>query len=104
METISLPKYLSPTSPIHSPRTSPPTGLMTSIVNRIRHGSFDEPLPESEKVHFSVLDFGGQEVFQSTHRFFLTAGALYLVMFDLSDTRTFNSVEYPKPVVDINVH
>lgn len=53
----------------------------------------------SETIQFNIMDFGGQELFHSTHRLFLTANALYIVMFKLSDPRTFNRVEYPIIVV-----
>ena len=40
-----------------------------------------EAVPE---VDFNVWDFGGQSVFHSTHKLFITQFALYVVMYDMS--------------------
>lgn len=54
------------------------------------------PAPRTiETIKFCVMDLGGQEVFQSTHRFFLTSNAIYVVLFRLDDPHTFGRVEYP---------
>lgn len=43
---------------------------------------------------FSVWDFGGQTVFHSTHRFFITNFALYLVLFDMSRPDSIERLKY----------
>lgn len=45
-------------------------------------------------VTLSIWDFAGQEIYYTTHRFFLTEGALYLVVFNLTDQTTLNRVEF----------
>lgn len=45
-------------------------------------------------IKFNVLDLGGQELFQNTHRFFMTNYAIYVVMFDLSDESTYERAQY----------
>lgn len=66
----------------------------TSIVNRLRHGSFKAEkktegikitewkikLRENEEVRLNVWDFGGQEIMHATHQFFLTQRSLYLLV------------------------
>lgn len=50
---------------------------------------------KQKTIQYNIMDFGGQEIFHSTHRFFLTASAVYIVMFNLNDLHTHNRVEYP---------
>lgn len=39
----------------------------------------------NKPVSFSVWDFAGQEVYYSTHQFYLSRRSLYLCVFDLTD-------------------
>lgn len=39
-------------------------------------------LPDGNSVHINVWDFGGQEIYHSTHQFFLTKRSLYLFIWD----------------------
>lgn len=48
-----------------------------------------------EYIQFNIMDFGGQDIFHSTHRIFFTCNAVYIVMFKLSDPQSFGRVEYP---------
>lgn len=47
-----------------------------------------------QEVTFSVWDFGGQSVFHSTHRFFITPFALYVVVYDMRKPETRERVKY----------
>lgn len=49
---------------------------------------------ERKAVRFAVWDFGGQAVFHSTHRFFITPNALYLVLYDMTKIETNDRVKY----------
>lgn len=57
---------------------------------------------KEQGVNYNVWDFGGQAVFHSTHRFFLTANALYMVLYDMSKLDTCERLKYDK-LHNINV-
>lgn len=40
----------------------------------------------NKRIKLLVYDFGGQEVFYPTHQFFLSDRAVYLIVFDLSQS------------------
>ena len=48
---------------------------------------------KTDEVRFNVWDFGGQVIFYSTHQFFLTPKAIYILAFDLSEPQ-FDRIEY----------
>jgi GTPase SAR1 family protein len=48
------------------------------------------------RVKFNVWDFGGQAVFHSTHRFFMTANSLYVVLYDMNKPMTCDRLKYVK--------
>jgi GTPase SAR1 family protein len=50
--------------------------------------------PKAPGIQFNVWDFGGQEVFHSTHRFFITPNAIYLVLYDMTKQHTIERVKY----------
>eukprot|EP00026_Physarum_polycephalum_P000536 Phypoly_transcript_00537.p1 GENE.Phypoly_transcript_00537~~Phypoly_transcript_00537.p1 ORF type:complete len:1451 (+),score=177.67 Phypoly_transcript_00537:50-4354(+) len=47
-----------------------------------------------EKIVFNVWDFGGQTVFHSTHRFFLTSMAIYVVIYNMADDQTHGRLQH----------
>jgi internalin A len=49
---------------------------------------------QKERVRCSVWDFGGQSVFHSTHRFFITPFAVYMVLYDMSKPETYERLKY----------
>lgn len=59
--------------------------------------SFFETLFKTRKdetvVECNVWDFAGQSVFHSTHRFFITPFALYLVLYDMTKPETIGRVK-----------
>ena len=48
----------------------------------VRIKSWPVKLPDGRQVKLNVWDFGGQEVYHNTHRFFLTTRALYMLVWD----------------------
>lgn len=48
---------------------------------------------EDTGIQFNVWDFGGQAVFHSTHRFFLTSNAIYVILYDMSNRKTIDRVK-----------
>lgn len=81
-------------SSIYLPRSLyNPIGIRPSK-NSPRISSLFNAETKEDTVQFNVVDFGGQDIFQSTHRFFLTPKSIYIVMCNLSDAATFNRVEY----------
>lgn len=44
----------------------------------------------NKPISFSVWDFAGQEVYYSTHQFYLSRRSVYLVVFSLNDTDIVN--------------
>lgn len=61
---------------------APPSSLISKILNQ-----------RDEAVQFNVWDFGGQAVFHSTHRFFMTPNAVYLVVYDLNKPATYERLK-----------
>ena len=74
-----------------------PDAGKSSIVRRLLHNEFDPQSAttlgtdihrwqfsdaDDEKYRVNIWDFGGQDIQQSIHHLFLTAGALYLVVLD----------------------
>ena len=49
---------------------------------------------KKEKIVCNVWDFGGQTVFHSTHRFFLTSSAIYVVVYSMADEQTHDRLQY----------
>jgi len=58
------------------------------VCNWTVKGHKDNPLT------FSVWDFAGQDVYYTTHSFFLSHRALYLVVFDMTEPLESSRVEY----------
>lgn len=48
----------------------------------VRIKSWPVQLPDGRQLKINVWDFGGQEVYHNTHRFFLTTRALYMLVWD----------------------
>ncbi len=51
-------------------------------------------LDDGREVNVNIWDFGGQEIYHNTHRFFLTNRALYILVWD-SETQS-DAEEYPE--------
>ncbi len=49
---------------------------------------------KEQQVQFNIWDFGGQSVFHSTHRFFTTSNAIYLILYDASKPETQERLKY----------
>lgn len=48
----------------------------------VRIKTWPVKLPDGRELKINVWDFGGQEVYHNTHRFFLTTRALYMLVWD----------------------
>eukprot|EP01102_Stenamoeba_stenopodia_P010656 TRINITY_DN3237_c0_g1_i5.p1 TRINITY_DN3237_c0_g1~~TRINITY_DN3237_c0_g1_i5.p1 ORF type:complete len:1193 (+),score=204.69 TRINITY_DN3237_c0_g1_i5:671-4249(+) len=57
---------------------------------------------ETKMIHFSAWDFAGQEVYYSTHGFFLSTRAVYLLVYDL--TKTLDACRVPYWLQSIHAH
>ena len=62
----------------------------------VRGGQFavDEKAAGAETLRLNLWDFGGQEVYHSTHTFFLTHRAVYLLVADARANDRQNNLEY----------
>jgi leucine-rich repeat kinase 2 len=61
----------------------------------IEIAQWDLPVPgQPEPLTFSCWDMGGQEVYYSTHQFFLSERSLYLIVFNLVDESSIKKVDY----------
>jgi small GTP-binding protein len=49
---------------------------------------------ETPGIRFSVWDFAGQDIYYSTHQFFLTRDSIFLLVFNLVDPTTLEKVDY----------
>jgi internalin A len=45
-------------------------------------------------IKFNVWDFGGQAVFHSTHRLFITSNAIYVILYDMARPDTIERIKY----------
>lgn len=59
----------------------------------VRIKSWPVQLPDGRNLKINVWDFGGQEVYHNTHRFFLTTRALYMLVWD--KTAQEDAIEHP---------
>jgi internalin A len=81
----------------------------TSIVDRLLNGGFSKEqkkteginirqwnvlISSNETVQLNVWDFGGQEIMDATHRFFLTERSIYLVILNGRGGNESGEVEY----------
>ena len=80
----------------------------TSLINRLIYNSFEpnerqtdglkvhdwEILAGANNVKLNVWDFGGQEIYHSTHQFFLTKRSLYLLVCNCRTSEEENRLEY----------
>jgi internalin A len=84
----------------------------TATLNRLLHDRFSEarsktvgvdihawpcPLPEEsadDPLRVHVWDFGGQEIYHTTHQFFLTHRSLYLLVLDATKDEAANRLDY----------
>ncbi|MEM9089528.1 MAG: COR domain-containing protein [Cyanobacteria bacterium P01_F01_bin.53] len=80
----------------------------TSLIERLLHDRYDTNQPQtdglnvltwgvqvnSKAVQLNVWDFGGQEVYHSTHQFFLTKRSLYILTCNCRTSEEENRIEY----------
>ncbi|MCP5498232.1 MAG: leucine-rich repeat domain-containing protein, partial [Leptospiraceae bacterium] len=82
----------------------------TRLIERLIHKEFHEgqrtdgletrtwtiSLPEDKKttVRLNLWDFGGQEIYHSTHKFFLSENSLYMFLWDTNQGRKEYTFEY----------
>ncbi|HEY0076876.1 MAG TPA: COR domain-containing protein, partial [Abditibacteriaceae bacterium] len=79
----------------------------SSLIAALAHGKFKQSfdktrgivrekwmVPEADNLRLNLWDFGGQEVYHSTHTFFLTERALYVVVVNARDNDRQNNIEY----------
>ncbi|WP_353569897.1 COR domain-containing protein, partial [Candidatus Albibeggiatoa sp. nov. BB20] len=67
----------------------------------IQFDTFELAIENDVKVTVKLWDFGGQDLFHATHRFFLTERALYLVVWDVENEET-TTPQQPFNEFDIN--
>lgn len=64
----------------------------------VEHPGVSAPAPTStaptERLQFNIWDFGGQEVYHSTHAFFLTERAIYVIVADARANDGQNNLDY----------
>ena len=89
-----VPKISSLKKEVHVPIESPriPDEVAALIQKLLKE---DENAQDDEEIYTVLWDFGGQSVYYTTHPLFITARAMYLLVYDLS--RDPN--EIAKPVV-----
>lgn len=79
----------------------------TCLLNRLVNETFvEEPSTEginisiwpyryyNESIRLNVWDFGGQEIYHSTHQFFLTKRSLYLLVWDALAEKEYGRIDY----------
>jgi len=54
----------------------------------------DKPNDKNKKITLNIWDFEGQEIHHQTHQFFLTEGALYVLVFKCREKFQMNRAEY----------
>ena len=70
---------------------------VAAVTERFLRGDVDD---NKEDIYFTFWDFGGQSVYYVTHPLFLTARAMFLLMYDLS----LNPEDEAKPVLRQGVY
>lgn len=50
--------------------------------------------PSKKGIEFQTWDFAGQQIFCSTHSFFLSHGSIYLIVFSLASTSYMRRIQY----------
>jgi small GTP-binding protein len=82
----------------------------TCLANRLIYGKFVEegiteginisewitsaPDSEDSKIKLNIWDFGGQEIYHSTHQFFLTTRSVYLLVWNARKAKDYDSIYY----------
>ncbi len=79
----------------------------SSILNRLVNGKYEEGTStegiditswgfnkNGQKYKLNVWDFGGQEIYHSTHQFFLTKRSLYLLVWDALAEDEYGRIDY----------
>lgn len=82
----------------------------TCLAKRLIYGTFQEekstegidilpwsiraPNKRQEEIKLNVWDFGGQEIYHSTHQFFLTKRSLYLLVWNARKSKDYSHIDY----------
>ncbi len=79
----------------------------TSLLNRLIHNKYEDSgstegidiaswsfSKNGQKYRLNVWDFGGQEIYHSTHQFFLTKRSLYLLVWDALAEDEYGRIDY----------
>lgn len=79
----------------------------SSLLNRLIHNKFEDSgstegidisswsfTKNGQKYKLNVWDFGGQEIYHSTHQFFLTKRSLYLLVWDALAEDEYGRIDY----------
>ena len=79
----------------------------TCILNRLINNTYTENpstegidisawyfCEENQEYKLNVWDFGGQEIYHSTHQFFLTERSLYLLVWDALAEEEYGRIDY----------
>ena len=79
----------------------------TSLLNRLTKNKFHEEHTTEginiskwdykwfdENIRLNIWDFGGQEIYHSTHQFFLTRRSLYILVWDVLAEKEYGRVDY----------
>ncbi|OEU63639.1 MAG: hypothetical protein BBJ57_05215 [Desulfobacterales bacterium PC51MH44] len=56
--------------------------------------NINAPTKEQENIKLNVWDFGGQEIYHSTHQFFLTKRSLYLLVWNARKSKDYEHIDY----------
>ncbi|AAM05694.1 COR domain-containing protein [Methanosarcina acetivorans] len=66
------------------------------ITEGINISKWEIPAPYSEnrKIKLNIWDFGGQEIYHSTHQFFLTNRSVYLLVWNARITKDYTNIYY----------
>jgi GTPase SAR1 family protein len=76
-----------------SPRGQSSVGILADSVSQAKHAVAVASIKKQD-LQFSCWDFGGQEVYYTTHSFFLTERSIFLVVFNLALGANNCRVEY----------
>jgi len=64
------------------------------VINKIKASLRITPGGDRKAVKFYAWDLGGQEVYYTSHQFFINDGALYLVVWNICNAAEASRVDY----------
>ncbi len=56
--------------------------------------TINAPTDKKEEIKLNVWDFGGQEIYHSTHQFFLTKRSLYILVWNARKSKDYDHIDY----------